>query len=371
VYDTGTDTTTFIAPVSDTDADPGAINGPSLVNAADFSRPAVPTPDGSVLVFTSNADLTGDNNSGFEEVYRYVSSTNSLTCVSCVDGVEHRGNADLGGTVGGSYRPPGQSTAITSDGSKVFFDTPDALAPGDVNAATAPTVTRSTDVYEWSNGTVSLISSGHGTRASGLSGVTPDGSDVLFQTSDSLVPQDTDGGAVDVYDARVGGGFPAPAGPTPPCEDSGCHGGGTPTPFFPTPSSQSFSGPGNVQQKLRKLPKVTVSSISAKQRRRLASTGKITLTLHVTGAGRVTGKISGKLTKGGKTRTLASASKRVTKAGTAHLTLKLSRKALAALHKRGKLALTITVGMSGQKSKQTAHLRIKAARAGAATRKGA
>ncbi|HEY7630564.1 MAG TPA: hypothetical protein VH817_07685 [Thermoleophilaceae bacterium] len=371
VYDTVADTINYIAPVSDTDADPLSVNGPSLVNQADFSRPAIPTANGSVLVFTSNADLTGDNSSGFSEVYRYVTATKTLTCVSCVNGVTHRGNADLGGTVGGSYRPPGQSTAITSDGSKVFFDTPDALVPGDVNAATAPTVNRSIDVYEWSAGTVSLISSGHGTRASGLSGVTPNGSDVLFQTTESLVPQDTDGGAVDVYDARVGGGFPAPAGPIPPCDDSSCHQGSGLTPFFPTPLSQTFIGPGNVQQKLRKLPKVTVSSITAKQRRKLASTGKITLTLHVSAAGRVTGKITGKLTKHGKTRTLASASKRVKKAGTVHLTLTLSGNALDALKARGSLPLTISVGMSGQKSKQTAHLRLKASRAKAATRKGA
>src|SRR5262249_34342929 len=212
----------------------------------------------------------------------------------------------------------------------------------------------SSDVHERSNGTVSLISRGHGTRASGLSGVTPNGSDVLSQTTESLVPQDTDGGAPDVYDARVGGGFPAPAGPIPPCDDSGCHGGGTPTPFFPTPGSQDFTGPGNVVQKLRKLPKVTVSSITAKQRRKLAGTAKIRLTLHVTAAGRVNGKITGKL--GGKTKTLASSSKRVSKAGTTHLTLTLSGKALAALKSRGKLALTISVGMSGQKAKQVAHL---------------
>jgi hypothetical protein len=55
---------------------------------------------------------------------------------------------------------------------------------------------------------LSLVSAG--TPGSGrndgasFDGATPDGSHVYFHTLDSLVPQDTDGGASDVYE-RVGG----------------------------------------------------------------------------------------------------------------------------------------------------------------------
>ncbi len=57
-YDTSDGSTTFIATVSEQD-----VTG-NLVDQPDVNRPAVPTPDGSVLVFSSDADLTGDNPSG-------------------------------------------------------------------------------------------------------------------------------------------------------------------------------------------------------------------------------------------------------------------------------------------------------------------
>ena len=81
------------------------------------------------------------------------------------------------------------------------------------------------------------------------------GDDIFFTTDQGLVPQDTDG-QDDVYDARLGGGFPpAPAEPQP-CSGDACQGPLTnPAPLlvpgsvsqapgenFPAPASPASAG---------------------------------------------------------------------------------------------------------------------------------
>ena len=53
--------------------------------------------------------------------------------------------------------------------------------------------------------------------------IDPSGRNIFFITSQGLVPQDTDG-ADDVYDARLGGGFPLPPAPVQPCAGDACQG---------------------------------------------------------------------------------------------------------------------------------------------------
>jgi len=114
-----------------------------------------------------------------------------------------------------------------SDDGRAFFTTEDALVHPDTN--------RAQDVYEYVEGRPQLITLGTGdTRApggifakqasTGLSGVSADASDVYFSTYDTLVRQDRNGLFLKFYDARSGGGFPAPP-PAPPCEAADeCHG---------------------------------------------------------------------------------------------------------------------------------------------------
>ncbi len=89
--------------------------------------------------------------------------------------------------------------AITSDGSRVFFETNERLAGGDTDS--------SSDLYEWSGGTIALLSTGpaggngpanatYETNATG-------GTAVFFETSEKLLAGDTDP-AIDVYE-RSGG----------------------------------------------------------------------------------------------------------------------------------------------------------------------
>jgi hypothetical protein len=70
------------------------------------------------------------------------------------------------------------------------------------------------------------------------------GSDVFFSTHTQLVQQDTDS-LRDVFDARVDGGFPAPA-PEPSCSGEGCQGAQTKVLPFPDPISSLAPAGGNL-----------------------------------------------------------------------------------------------------------------------------
>jgi hypothetical protein len=156
---------------------------------------------GRVWVFGTNAIVPNPrggsfNTGGFKQLYRFVES-GTLSCVSCPPaGVAPTGDAHLSSP--DAYVRLGVSdvSGVSSDGRRVFFDSPDALVSPDVNGFR--------DVYEWEDGSVSLISSGSGTANSFFLDNTMSGNDVFFTTAEGLVGADTDGG-YDIYDARVGG----------------------------------------------------------------------------------------------------------------------------------------------------------------------
>src|SRR5207344_2197410 len=92
-------------------------------------------------------------------------------------------------------------------------------------------------------GCISLISTGQNTEDSEFADASADGSDVFFRTSESLLPQDP--AQVDIYDARIGGGFPLRVPPEP-CDPDGqplCQ-PDVPAPSLPQPNSGT-PGPGN------------------------------------------------------------------------------------------------------------------------------
>lgn len=66
------------------------------------------------------------------------------------------------------------------------------------------------------------------------------------------MPQDY--GLIDIYDARVDGGFPSPDPLNVPCEGEACQGPLT-APFDLTPASSIYNGPGNVKPKKKRCPK--------------------------------------------------------------------------------------------------------------------
>jgi hypothetical protein len=227
--------------------------------AAQPDNYASTTPDGSKLLFLDRANLTSYNSEdptclvvnshiGLKEAhcaeaYLYDAANGSVTCVSCnpngtppVASVAlfQRVNAHQAEGSIASFIPT-EMENLSPDGSRVFFETEEALVPQDTNGVY--------DVYEREDGHYYLLSSGHGSYGSYLDGVGNNGNDIFIQSTDNLLPQDLENSQL-VYDARVGGGFPY----TPPvygCDSGQCQGPQTPAPIFAPPPSSTFSGLGN------------------------------------------------------------------------------------------------------------------------------
>jgi hypothetical protein len=190
------------------------------------------------------------------QLYRYDSAENSVQCVSCAspfDPVPKLGLRNTDGEESLNVFAPYTS----ANGDYAFFATPAALVAQDHNGEEPPNgggeYSPSSDVYEWRRdglhgcthlqGCLSLISPGTEGGLVALIGVAHEGRDVFFTTRSRLVPSDKDS-ALDVYDAREGGGFPPPP-PVQECEGATCQSQPA-APVDTTPASLAFSGPGNL-----------------------------------------------------------------------------------------------------------------------------
>lgn len=204
------------------------------------------TADGSLYVFATNGTLAGFPNPGdFYQVYRYHRDTGEVECLSCgSDAAGPSGHAFLGHnsylgqdaeTNGAPTNQPRAAHEMSADGRRVFFDTTDALVTQDTNGKR--------DVYQWSDGQLSLISTGKSSRPSYYLDNSSSGDDVFFATAEGLQSDDTDG-SFDVYDARVGGGF-AVVGQPAPCQGDGCQGSRLAVPPPPAAGTAGFVGRGN------------------------------------------------------------------------------------------------------------------------------
>jgi hypothetical protein len=264
-------------------------------------RPAVAlqtarvSPDGRWLTFMSDRSVKGydnrDAHSGKpdEEVFLYHApesldaGSGVLICASCnptgarPDGIEQGGGLRLatgfkvwrstawlaanipGWTEFSDGRARYQSRFLSDEG-RLFFNSSDALAPGDING--------NEDVYQWepvgvgscsssapgfasvTGGCVGLVSSGTSAQESAFLDASENGEDVFFLTTEKLVKQDIDT-AYDVYDAHVcSSGSPcvaAATSPSPCTTADACRAASAPQPeVFGAPASATFSGPGNL-----------------------------------------------------------------------------------------------------------------------------
>ncbi len=199
------------------------------------------TPDGRYAVLTTPDQFVEADADQSRDVYRVDAETGEPIRVS-TNLVGTGGNGPLDAEFGGAteHHP---TTSISDDGQKIVFTTAEALAPSDGNGEP--------DVYLWTPSRVYLIStgsSGFAPRETAIGGyrtpsVAIDGSgdDIYFESTQALTPADGDT-SVDVYDARVGGGFSF--APKPTCTGEACQPESTPSPPRKAPLS-SQPGPGN------------------------------------------------------------------------------------------------------------------------------
>jgi hypothetical protein len=215
--------------------------------------PSRTTPDGSTLLFESRANLDGYDPEGHAEVYRY-DVTGTLNCLSCIPTrAPATGIASLESISNAQGKPEPFSgyallANLSSDGKRGFFQSTEALVPGDTD--------KLQDVYEWEAqgvgsckrpaGCLYLISSGHSKRIDYLYAVSDSGDDVFFRSSDLLRREDTDE-TPSIYDARVGGGFARSS--EEPCQGEGCRPVLTPPPVLPNLGSAGGGPSGNPEPK--------------------------------------------------------------------------------------------------------------------------
>jgi hypothetical protein len=213
--------------------------GDWLPNLGD--RTAEVTSDGRHVAFVSVRPLTGYENGG-PQVFVYDAVTGGLSCSSC------NPTGELPRTQETAHPPLSLSNTyqqrwISADGTRVFFDTREALVPQDTNGQV--------DVYEWEHdgagscrraaGCIYLLSGGASTSPSYFLDASASGNDVFIVTRAQLVSADKNE-MLDAYDVRVGASEP-PAAPA--CMGSGCQGLPGPPPTFAAPSSSTFTGAGN------------------------------------------------------------------------------------------------------------------------------
>ncbi len=208
------------------------------------------TPDGGHLAFTSIERLTGYDNTDQHtatadtEVFEYSTEDGRLECASCNPdpllrpvGKSFIGAPDFGLT-GQGVSPFHQPRALSDDGSRLFFSSSDRLVPEAVSLHVM--------IYEYEAGAAHLISSGESEDNDIFMDASANGNDVFLATSQQLAPSDHDG-AIDVYDARVGGGFAPVPQPARPCQGEACLPPQSTPPSLSLPGSLTLNGPGNLQ----------------------------------------------------------------------------------------------------------------------------
>jgi hypothetical protein len=212
--------------------------------------------DGTKLLFLSSAPIGDYESEGKTEVYLY-SLGQGLTCVSCnPTGERPLGPSSIPGAIrNGAALQAYKPRNLAAGGNRVYFDSFDALATQDSN--------NDRDVYQWQapgsggcatpGGCVNLISSGRSEDGASFIDASADGSDVFFTTDESLVP--TDPGSVDLYDARVGGGFQLPPVLIP-CNGDACQ---------PLPGEPEDPTPGTLLSKPQGNPPLSFSGEGAKK----------------------------------------------------------------------------------------------------------
>ena len=229
VYDTVTGESKLVAPLSYTGEEEEAIW------RRVFRRPVEVSGEGGrfLLFVSATPGLTADDHASTPQLFEYDAVTGELVRVSKgEDGYNENGNAARAGvgpeSISGIAEVLGLSQDFKSgvdrlnmsfDGRTVVFK-----SNGRLSGLATSAERGCSSIYEFrtggalSEGSVHLLSDGVDVQArgaecgAGFEGIDGSGDDVLFSTADPLSLGDVDGVQRDIYDARVGGGFPVAQG---------------------------------------------------------------------------------------------------------------------------------------------------------------
>jgi hypothetical protein len=275
--------TRFVAgPVATRDPIPADSRSPNMGNVRVF-------PGG--LIFHSTAALAGARSDNLTKVFRWTRQ----------DGLTHVSSP----APGSPASPPAAASfsadnlaprpnhldleifsggrGVSEDGSVVFFTTTESLVPEDTDGGRK-------DVYRWKAGEgLRLVSPpGRAPYDSAYLDSSPDGTEVYFNTDENILPEDVDPNAKDIYLAILGGGA-LPSAPPPDadpvvCTGDACQGAvADHAPPAPAVGSIGFVGSGNLLVQPEPVrPTVSVARVPAVR-------GTVaTLRVRVPGAGRIT-----------------------------------------------------------------------------------
>jgi hypothetical protein len=224
--------------------------GSGIVNHSDIGdwattpsqSQAYVTPDGRHLAFMSVQRLTAYDSEdqatheADHQVFEYSAEDGTLVCASCdPSGARPVGSAFIGAGLSERMSSPfHQPRALSDDGSRLFFTSPDPLLEGMAGGTLK--------VFEYANGAIASISGPGGGSDDVFLDASASGADVFFASREQLLGSDEDQ-LVDVYDARIGGGLREAAISPPGCIASACP--ASPPPSFAVPVSAVFNGPEN------------------------------------------------------------------------------------------------------------------------------
>jgi hypothetical protein len=340
-------------------------------NEVSIERPGdgIVTPDGRRMIVQTvkRLDAATDDDSDLD-VYRW-DEADGWACLSCqTPGDPSSGASQLRGSVPSVYISAGsgllrQRTVMVDNGERVFFMSNDALVPEDANGGRR-------DVYEWNDGTLSLVSSGAGESDDSpsdnvLIGVGASGDDAFFITNERLVGWDTDN-SQDVYDARVGGGLPEPLVPPVGCDpdDDGCKGGGAGEIGVSPDSGQGRDGDAVAAPR----GVLRMSRLSRAQRVALAYGTPVRIAFTVNRAGTL--RLQGNARVGKRTRRVLSARRTVSNAQRIVVPLALSRPARLQLARTGRLRLRLAARFSNARGALTTSVLLKRRATATTTHRG-
>ncbi len=189
---------------------------------------AVYTPPNALhIVFASSTSQTAYDNTNpitgepQQMLYKYTYK-GPLECITC--------RPDGSRPTSGVALTYGNARAISDDGKRAFFESSDALLPEASNGLS--------NVFEYTEGELKLISPPNSERTAHLYGASASGDDVFIQTFGELTPEGQ-GEVMGLYDAKVNGEL-LPDQPLL-CQGENCRTAPTPPAKTPSPGSASFS----------------------------------------------------------------------------------------------------------------------------------